>query len=175
MTISGQVVEGLVVDEVKRLLAGIRESASAADGVSEASAALESAQEQLDAAIRAFAALGSEPAAVERLSELQAARDAAREDLDGKLADRDATTVAVDVGDWDEASTRRPPRPHPRGYPADRGRPRLRPRARLDRARAGRSSHRRSHPVTSSSQTAAPRLETPRPAGVGLQAAIVPT
>jgi hypothetical protein len=48
--------------------------------------------------------LKTEPAAVERLRELRDARDAARARYDEVAANRDATTLAVSVGDWDNLS-----------------------------------------------------------------------
>lgn len=104
MAISGQLVEPLVVDEIKRLLAGIRETASTADGVGDAVATLEKAQAAFDAAIQAFSGLETEPSAIKRLRELRDARDAARARYEELAANRDATSVAVSVGDWDELS-----------------------------------------------------------------------
>lgn len=103
-SISAEMVEGLVVDEVKRLLAGISETASMADGVSDAAREPEDAQAAFDGAIRAFSGLETEPAAVERLRDLRDARDAARARHEELAANRDATTLAVSVGDWDELS-----------------------------------------------------------------------
>ena len=77
-SISAELVERLVVEEVKRLLAGITEMASMADGVFDAARELDEAQAAFDGAIRAFSGLETEPAAVERLRDLRDARDAAR-------------------------------------------------------------------------------------------------
>jgi site-specific DNA recombinase len=100
--IAAEIAERAVVAEVKRLLAGITETASAENSVREAAAALDHAQAILDAAYRGFDT--TEPAALERLRELRDARDAAR-DLHEQLADRSsAMTIAVGVGDWDDLS-----------------------------------------------------------------------
>lgn len=101
VTISAELVESVVVTEVKRLLAGIEGTASADDHVAEAAQALDRAQGDLDAAIRAFAGLETEPAAVERLGQLRQARDEARERHDRLAATQAATSVAVTADDWD--------------------------------------------------------------------------
>lgn len=102
VTISAELVEGLVVERVRHLLDGI-EGAATADGrrVVKAAEALDRAQRDLDAAIRVFTALADEPAAVERLAELRAARDEAREQYERRAAAQTATSIAVTVGDWD--------------------------------------------------------------------------
>ena len=102
MTVSATMVEDAVVSEVKRLLKGVRGSAKAGDGVTQATADLERAQAQLDAALTVFADLVAEPAAIERLNGLRAARDASRERRDEALDNSAAKSVAVTVGDWEE-------------------------------------------------------------------------
>jgi DNA invertase Pin-like site-specific DNA recombinase len=100
VTVSAELVEGLVVQRVRHLLAGIEGTATTDAPVTEAAVALDRAQGDLDAAIRAFAGLDAEPAAVERLAALRAARDAARERHDRLASAQTATSVAVTVGDW---------------------------------------------------------------------------
>src|SRR5581483_728778 len=89
--------------EVKRLLAGLSGTASAASGVTEAQGALQGAQDELDAQIGALTAarLLTEPAAVDRLRELREVRDAPQDQLYEAQANADATSVAVSVEDWD--------------------------------------------------------------------------
>ena len=101
VTISAPIVEAAVVEEVKRVLAGIRETESAESGVATASAELERAQAVLDAAVEAFADLTAEPAVVRKLRELKQERDGARDRLDRAKADLGALSVAVTVDDWD--------------------------------------------------------------------------
>jgi DNA invertase Pin-like site-specific DNA recombinase len=103
-SISAEYVEGLVVDEVKRLLAGIQGAASGDDDVQDAAAEFDRAQAALDGAIRAFTGLEAEQSAAERLSELREARDLARERFEQLDADHHAVDLAVTVGDWDELS-----------------------------------------------------------------------
>ncbi|MBB4663160.1 recombinase family protein [Conexibacter arvalis] len=100
VTISAELVEGTVVDHVKLLLADLNGRASADQGMLAASARLDRTQEELDAAIRAFSALGDEPAAVARLAELRANRDAARDEYE-RMADTQAA-LTITVADWDD-------------------------------------------------------------------------
>ncbi len=58
------------------------------------------AQAKLDAAIKAFDDMTGEPAVMKRLRELRDARDSARDRYDAELQSRDATMLAVSVGDW---------------------------------------------------------------------------
>jgi DNA invertase Pin-like site-specific DNA recombinase len=102
VTISAELVENLVVDEVKRILAGIVETATMADGAQAAAAELDAAQSALDSALRAFSGLESEPAAIQRLRELRDVRDAARARYEEATANADAQTVAMSVGHWNE-------------------------------------------------------------------------
>lgn len=102
VAISADKVEQEIVTEVKRLLDGMKATASAADGTQQASKDLDHAQAAFDGAIQAFSGLETEPAAITRLRELRDARDTAREAYEGVIAMRDATTVAISVGDdWD--------------------------------------------------------------------------
>ncbi len=100
MTISAELVEGVVIDAVKARIADARGRASAEVNVQQAEQALDSAQADLDAAIRAFAALSGEVAAIERLDELRAARDHAQERVDQLGSTRAAVTVSA-FKDWD--------------------------------------------------------------------------
>jgi DNA invertase Pin-like site-specific DNA recombinase len=101
VTISAELVEGLVVAEVRRLLADVEGAASAAAEARDADAALSVAQDNLDAAIRTFTGLGleGETSATERLAELSAERDRARELAESLSGVRAALTVTVE--DWD--------------------------------------------------------------------------
>jgi len=100
MTISAELVEGVVIDAVKARIADARGRASAEVNVQQAEQALDSAQADLDAAIRAFAGLSGEVAAIERLDELRAARDRAQERVDQLGSTRAAVTVSA-FKDWD--------------------------------------------------------------------------
>ena len=65
VTISAEMVEGIVVEAVRARLADVEGRASAEAGVREAEQALERAQADLDAAIRAFAGFEDETGARE--------------------------------------------------------------------------------------------------------------
>ncbi len=100
VTISAEVAEATVVEAVKDLLADVHGSATVADGAAEAGRALEQAEQELDAAVRAFTGLEDVDAARTRLGELRERRERARADLDALEA---ATAPAVTVtasGDW---------------------------------------------------------------------------
>ena len=101
-TIGAEIVERLVVAEVKRLLAGIEGNATTDDPAREAGAAVDRAQRALDAAICAFAGLDAEPVAVERLNALRDARDEARDRHADVVSSQAATTIALTLGDWDQ-------------------------------------------------------------------------
>jgi hypothetical protein len=75
--IAAELVEDLVVAELKRLMEDIRGTATGEDSVAEAASSLERAQAAYDAGMAVLDPL--EPAAVTRLGELRAARDEARE------------------------------------------------------------------------------------------------
>jgi site-specific DNA recombinase len=104
VTISAVIAETAVVEEVKRLLEGIRGTATAENRVVEAGAELDRAQQALEAAITAFASLTAEPTAVAKLGELTEARDRARDAYEEASANSTATSLAVTAGDWDELS-----------------------------------------------------------------------
>jgi DNA invertase Pin-like site-specific DNA recombinase len=103
--ISGAMVEEAVVEAVKAAVAGEEGRASAEAGVREAELGAERAQEQLDAALRSFAAAGvmAEASAVERLGELRQARDSARERVEQVGGQRAAVTINA-ARDWDVLS-----------------------------------------------------------------------
>lgn len=104
VTISADLVEDAVVDEVKLLLTNVRGSASVSAGISEAEHAVARWEQELEAAVRAFSGLDDVEAARERLTELREARDQARGHLDDlrKAAGSALTMTAAD--DWDKLS-----------------------------------------------------------------------
>jgi hypothetical protein len=92
VTISAELVEGVVVDAVRAALADVEGRASAEQHIREAEIAAQSAQDALDATLRAFEGF-DEPAARERLIELRQARDDARDRLDQLGGTQTAITV----------------------------------------------------------------------------------
>jgi site-specific DNA recombinase len=98
--ISADLVEGIVTDAVRTTLADVEGRASAEQGVRDAERELRRAQEDLDAAIRAFAGLEDEDAARERLAELRHLRDAAQEHMDQLGGARAAITISAAM-DWE--------------------------------------------------------------------------
>lgn len=102
MTISAEIVEGVVVEATRKRLAAEDGRASADQDAREATATHEKAQADLDAAIRVFGGLEDEPAAQERLAELRKARDLARERDEQLRGVRSALTVTM--ADWDKLS-----------------------------------------------------------------------
>jgi DNA invertase Pin-like site-specific DNA recombinase len=95
--ISAAIAEQVVIEATQAALVDVVGRA-AADSL-DAEDAAERAQQELEAAIRAFAAVEDEPAAIERLRELRAARDASRDrahELRGLRAAR-----VVGAADWD--------------------------------------------------------------------------
>jgi DNA invertase Pin-like site-specific DNA recombinase len=103
VTVSAELVEGIVSDAVREALADAEGRASAESSVRNAECAVERAQGDLDAAIRAFAGLDREQTAVERLGELRDARNAAQERLD-QLGGQRAAVVVTIAADWDRLS-----------------------------------------------------------------------
>lgn len=103
MTISAELVEGIVTYAVRAALSDAEGRASAERGRREAERVAEQAQEVLDSAIRAFAGAGidGEPTAVEQLGELREARDAAREHVEQLGGDRTDAVVVNAGADWD--------------------------------------------------------------------------
>jgi hypothetical protein len=101
VTVSADLAERVVVDAVRELLAGVSGSATVADGVAGAEREVESAEQLLDASVRAFTGLQDVDAARERLGELREQRDVARERL-AELQAAAVPTVRVSASkDWD--------------------------------------------------------------------------
>jgi site-specific DNA recombinase len=103
VSISARIIEGLVVERVRALLADQEGRASAEARGREAVVAVERAQADLDAAIRAFAGVEGETAARERLAELRAIRDAAEAELEHLGGLPSAITINA-AEDWDRLS-----------------------------------------------------------------------
>jgi DNA invertase Pin-like site-specific DNA recombinase len=102
VTVGADMVEGAVVDEVKRLLKGMEGRAGLGEKIRDAEADVARCAEELDKAVRAFAGIDVE-AARERLLELQEAKHHAEDRLaDLRRADADSVTVGAD--DWDSLS-----------------------------------------------------------------------
>jgi DNA invertase Pin-like site-specific DNA recombinase len=103
-TISAVIAEDVVSSAVRAALADAQGRASMAEGVQEATRALERAQADLDAGVRSFAAAGleNEAAAVERLTGLRATRDDAQLRVN-QLGPQAAWTVNA-ATDWDKLS-----------------------------------------------------------------------
>jgi site-specific DNA recombinase len=100
VTISAPLVEDVVVAAVRRRLADVEGRASAERNVHDAQVALDRAQSDLDAAIRAFAGLEDEDAARTRLAELRVTRDDARERVEHLGSPR--LVMTVNLGrEWD--------------------------------------------------------------------------
>jgi hypothetical protein len=99
LAVSAHLAERVVVDAVRELLEGVRGSASVADDVTDAERELEQAEQELDAAVRAFTGLDDVDAARERLAELREARDQGRDRLAVAQAAA-APAVTVTAGDW---------------------------------------------------------------------------
>lgn len=103
VTVSAELVEGIVVDAVRDALSDIEGRASAQQNIGDAEHAVERAQADLDAAIRVFAGLEDEQAARERLGELGEARDRAEDRVEQLGASRGAVAVNA-ARDWDRLS-----------------------------------------------------------------------
>jgi hypothetical protein len=93
VTISAELVEGVVVADVRDVLANAERRASVEDNARAAEVGLESAQQDLDGAIRAFSGLHDEPVALERLADLRATRDQAQERVDHLPGPRPVLTI----------------------------------------------------------------------------------
>ena len=102
VTISAVIAEQVVTDAVRAALADAEGRASAQSNARQAAEALERAQAELDAAVRAFTVAGidAESSAVERLAELRAARDEASERVE-RLGVTGATVIVNAARDWD--------------------------------------------------------------------------
>lgn len=103
MTIGAEIAERVVVDEVRRTLADAEGRASVESNTREAELALERAQANLEAGIRAFTGLEDEAAVRDRLAELREVRDQAQERLDHLGGHRRVVTVNA-ADDWDRLS-----------------------------------------------------------------------
>jgi site-specific DNA recombinase len=103
VTISAEIVERVVVDDVRERLEGMQGSATVEDGVVEVEHELNLHEQELDAAVRAFTGLEDVDAARDRLLELRDARDGARERLE-ELRAAVVPAVTVSAGDWDTLS-----------------------------------------------------------------------
>jgi hypothetical protein len=103
VTVSAELVEGLVVDEVKRLVGDLTGTASYDGGVKAAEQEFENAERELDAAVEAFSGLDDVESARRKLTDLREARDAAGDRLRGLRAARSSART-VTVADWDDLS-----------------------------------------------------------------------
>jgi DNA invertase Pin-like site-specific DNA recombinase len=101
VTISAELVEGIVVDAVKAALADAEGRASAEQGAQRAAHTLERAQSQLDALIGLLDPL--EPAARKRLEAATAKRDHARDEVE-RLGGTRASLTLNAARDWDRLS-----------------------------------------------------------------------
>lgn len=99
VTVGADIVEGLVTDAVREVLADAEGRASADLSASRAIDDLDRAQANLDAAFRAFAGFEEEQAARDRLTALRVARDQAQEKVDRLGGPRTAVTVNA-ASDW---------------------------------------------------------------------------
>ncbi len=100
VTISADRVEDVVVEEVQELLEGISETATIDHNAEAADLEAERAEQELDAAIRAFSGLDDVEAARERLQELRDVTDQARDRAD-ELRAAVAPAINVSAKDWD--------------------------------------------------------------------------
>jgi DNA invertase Pin-like site-specific DNA recombinase len=100
VTIGAEIAERAVVDAVRALIEGIEGTATVGEGVDDAERELRAAEEELDAAVRAFSGLEDVDAARERLTELRVRRDHLRDRV-SELAAAAAPAVVVSAGEWD--------------------------------------------------------------------------
>jgi DNA invertase Pin-like site-specific DNA recombinase len=103
VTISAELVEGLVVDAVKRRLADVEGRSSTEEAVLEARRAFERTEEELAGAIRILSGFEDEAGARERLAELRQTRDRALEEVD-RLGGASAAVTIDAATDWDRLS-----------------------------------------------------------------------
>jgi DNA invertase Pin-like site-specific DNA recombinase len=101
-TISARIVESVVVAAVKQRIAHKRGRAQATERGQTLRANLETAQRNLDSAIRAFTGLEGETAAVERIRELTAIRDTAQQQVDHLRPDPFTNGYLDPTLDWDD-------------------------------------------------------------------------
>ena len=97
-TVSAPLVEGMVVEEVKRALADVEGRASAEQNIREAAAALDRAQAEYEKLIELLDPM--EPAAAKRLGRAKDKRDKAQEHLD-RLGGTSASLTVTAAGDWE--------------------------------------------------------------------------
>lgn len=98
VAVSAELVERLTVEAVQTALADVEGRASMEQAAMEAEDRLERAQQDLDAAIRAFGGVSDEVAAQERLAELVGARNEARAEVDRLGGTGHLTVTAADWG-----------------------------------------------------------------------------
>ncbi|MGZ6588928.1 MAG: recombinase family protein [Solirubrobacteraceae bacterium] len=98
--IGAEKVETVVVERVKELLADLHGEASSDGGAAPAALEMERAQQRLDAAVESFSELMAEPSVIKKLGQLREARDQARDHYEESLANSQATSIAVGVGEW---------------------------------------------------------------------------
>lgn len=103
MAIGAHLVEDIVSTAVRDALQDLEGRASVERNVREAEAVLERAQQDLDAAVRAFVGLEGETAARERLQELRAARDECQAHVDQLGGEGRVVTIGAAM-DWDRLS-----------------------------------------------------------------------
>jgi site-specific DNA recombinase len=100
VTVSAELVERIVVERVRSVLAHAEGRASVEANALEAERELESAQAALEGAIRAFSGLEDEQATRDRLIELRERRDRAVERVE-HLGSQRAVVVVSAAADWD--------------------------------------------------------------------------
>jgi hypothetical protein len=100
VTVSADLVERVVVEEVKRLLEGVTGSASGAESIEGAERDVQHVEHELDAAVAAFSGLDDVAAARDRLLELREQRDQARDRV-AELQAAVGPRLTVAAGDWD--------------------------------------------------------------------------
>jgi DNA invertase Pin-like site-specific DNA recombinase len=101
VAISAVIAEQTVIEHVREALADVEGRASAEDGARKAEKDLATAQDALDAAVRAFDGLGDVESARERLAELKATVDLARARVDRLGAAGPVISVNA-ARDWDQ-------------------------------------------------------------------------
>jgi hypothetical protein len=100
VSISAELVEGIVTDAVRKRIANVKGRASAEQNIRDAEQALADAQGELDAAMRVLEGFEDELSARRRLLELREARDAAQEHLD-TLGGPDVVVTLDAATDWE--------------------------------------------------------------------------
>jgi DNA invertase Pin-like site-specific DNA recombinase len=101
-TISAVIVEGVVVEHVRRLLRGLTGTASSDNVVAAAKRELDHADRVYATAVDVLDVMAIEPAVMEKLRKLRGARDDARAAYLSAADSDEATRVAISAGDWDE-------------------------------------------------------------------------